>query len=292
MSDIHPSEGQSSSPPPQTSMESQLCGSPVTVEDSEEVKRLIDLVVTEPLSYDLRISLGDALCSQLRYLEAINQYSMAIGLDAKNITGYYKRAQRYLCVHQFQKSLADYCVCDMALPGRFDFNYKIGLLWYYLEQYEKSIECFDAAQSYAQNGEMLIAVVYWRHLARMRCGMSETNEAQRSLFDVQPGINVGSHGSYLVAVEFFREEYSYSEIAQALKEQKSDIDYVTILYAVYRTLMLQEEHERAQAILRELLKRNYHWPSFSFVAAFNDYRKMPDYLGDYQEFVNRAKILE
>ncbi|MDR2520081.1 MAG: tetratricopeptide repeat protein [Eubacteriaceae bacterium] len=292
MSDLQ-SEGGASSSEAHTSMESQLFGAPVTVEDSEEVKRLIGLVGAEPFSYSLRISLGDALCSQLRYLEAINQYSIAIGLDAKNITGYYKRAQRYLCVHQFHKSLADYCVCAMALPKRFDFNYKIGLLWYFLEQYEKAIEYFDAAESYSQNGEMRIAVVYWRHFARMRCGKSEGNDAQRSLFSLQPGMNAGHHESYLTAIEFFREEYTYAEVAEILKEQKSDIDYVTILYAVYRVLCLSKDDERAMMILKELLKRNFHWPSFSYVAAFNDYRKSPYGMAEsYTEYAARSAILD
>ncbi|MCL1803764.1 MAG: hypothetical protein FWG30_09045 [Eubacteriaceae bacterium] len=253
-----------------TSMESQLFGTKPTVSDSDEVATAKNLLALEPFSYEARIALGDALCTQLRYIEAIDEYSMAIGLDAKNITGYFKRAQRYLSIHKFYQALADYSVCSMALPQRFDFTYRIGMLWYFLGEFEKSIELFDQACDLSENGEMLVAVVYWRYLAMMRSGKS----GEGSLGDIEAGMNVGHHESYRTALGLFRNEYSYAQIADILKEQKSDIDYVTILYALYHVLEQRGEAESSKRILKEAVKRNYHWPSFSYVAALNDYRSL------------------
>ena len=234
------------------SMESQLFGSPVSISDSNDIKLLIGLTAADPLNFELRIRLGDALCWQLRYLEAVNQYSAAIALSPKSFAGYYKRAQRYLCLQQFHKALADYRICDEAEPDRFDLKYKIGLLWYFLEEYKTAIEYFGTAEQLCPDAEMLVAVVYWRHLARIRIGKTSDHQAETDLFKIYPGLDTGHHAAYNTAVELFQEEITLEEAAQILEKTDNDMDYVTILYAVYHLILSKGEKERARLLLREL----------------------------------------
>ena len=276
------------------SMESHLFGAPVSIDDSEDVRSLIELTAADPLNFELRISLGDALCMQLRYLEAVNQFSAAIALSPKSFAGYYKRAQRYLCLQQFHKALADYRICDEAEPDRFDLKYKIGLLWYCLEEYRTAIEYFNTAEQICPNAEMLVAVVCWRHLARIRTGKTSDYQAERDLFKIYPGLDTGHHAAYNTAAELFQEEINLEEAAQILEKTDNDMDYVTILYAVYHLILSKSEKDRARRLLKELLKRSYYWPSFTYTAALNDYRRMPDNesQNNYYEYTVRTKILE
>ena len=276
------------------SMESQLFGSPVNISDSNDVRLLIGLTAADPLNFELRIRLGDALCWQLRYLEAVNQYSAAIALSPKSFAGYYKRAQRYFCLQQFHKALADYRICDESDPGRFDLKYKIGLLWYCLEEYKTAVEYFNTAEQLCPNAEMLVAVVYWRHLARIRTGKTSDHQTETDLFKIYPGLDIGHHAAYNTAVELFQEEINLEETAQILEKTDNDMDYVTILYAVYHLILSKGEKDRSRLLLRKLLKRSYYWPSFTYTAALNDYRRMPDNesQNNYYEYINRTKILE
>ena len=97
--------------------------------------------------------------------------------------------------------------------------------------------------------EMGIAVMYWHTLSAARA-----KKPPALLKDYHPGMAVGHHTAYEKAM------------LQMLEDEKDDLEYSIVLYG----LLQYPDCDEQECLYEKLLSRGGFWPSFAYLAAWND----------------------
>ena len=236
------------------SLESQLCGSPVEVEDSPAV-----LAARQRTDFEGFLALGKALSRQLRYKEAIEAYTAALDICPSNLTALRLRAGRYLTTLQSNLAIQDFRSCLTLGGDLLDCGYRMGLAFYYAGAYPAAMTQFESCNPLCDD-EMGIAVIYWHTLCAYRLGVEPA-----LLRSYRTGMDVGHHTAYEKAVQVFAGEMAAEKLLAQCDREPEDMEAVIAMYGAYRYL-----GGRDASLCRRILKRDGFWPCFSYLAAWND----------------------
>lgn len=242
------------------SWQSQLAGAAAEIDDSEAVCAAREAAVTaEGLS-----ALGDALTKQLRYREAADAYSAALKLKPDDLSLLRRRAGRYISTLQCEKALNDLKECMTLGSDRLDILYRTGLCRYFMNQYADARETFKECIDLCDD-EMGIAVIYWHTLCSYRVELpSELLKIYRA------DMAVGHHTAYEKAVSVFAGARSFDVVCEESLSESDDLESVITLYGLRGYALFCKRDHCAAQIMAQILPRDGFWPSYAYLAAWND----------------------
>ena len=243
---------------PHAGIESQVDKLPAGIADSEAVEQAKAM----PHSVEKYIALGKALSRQLRYREAIDAYTEGLKLEPQNLLILRFRAGRYLTTLERDLAIADFEICLSLGSEKLDCLYRIGLAHYYAGRYEQAMKIFEKCMPLCDE-EMGIAVIYWHTLSAARAG-----KAPVLLKSYHPNMAVGHHTAYEKAMQVWGCVTPYSVMLRELESETDDLEYCIALYG----LLWHFDCTEKAALENKLLARNGFWPSFAYLAAWNDHR--------------------
>jgi len=237
---------------------SQLGNAPCDLADAPEVTAL-----RSARSYDELLQLGQALCYQLRYHDAIEVYSKAIELEPDNILAVRQRAARYISTLQPEKAIEDFLRCRELGGDEIDISYRLGICYYLAENYSAAMaeltRCFPLCDD-----EMGIAVIFWNTLCAWRSGKIPSLLYCSYREDMQ----VGHHTAYAFAMKLAAERISHIQALEALGKQTDDLEYSIMAYGVAE--FLDHNGMDSSALRENLIERDSFWISYCYIAAWKD----------------------
>ena len=237
-------------------IESQILNFPAGIPDSEAVTQAKAM----PDSVGKFMALGKALSRQLRYREAIEAYTEGLKLEPENLSLLRLRAGRYLTTLQSDLAIDDFEKCLSLGAEKPDCLYRVGLAYYYAGRYGQAMETFGNCMPLCDE-EMGIAVIYWHTLSAVHAGKTPTLLKKYRL-----GMAVGHHTAYEKAMQVWSDTTSLSAMLQMLESEKDDLEYGITLYGLlWHPDCIEKEH-----LSQSLLCRDGFWPSFAYLAAWND----------------------
>ncbi|MDE7249880.1 MAG: hypothetical protein K2N82_08330, partial [Lachnospiraceae bacterium] len=240
------------------SLESQLFNAPCMVEDTEEMFWL-----RETDDYQSKISLGNALAAQYRFREAIAAYLSAERIRNDDPMLYLRLGGAYLTIRQFDAALAAYNRSLSLGISRKTIAYPIGIWHYLMKDYENGAKWF--MECLPCDDEMAIAVIYWHTLSCLRM-----NTAPSLLKEYHPGMLVGHHTAYRLAVSAMSGEESLENAEMRTEQLQSDLDYVIAAYGISVALACKGLIKESRKLNEHLLSRDSVWPCVSYLAAWGD----------------------
>ena len=243
---------------------SQLYGAPCGLEDSPEAA-----VLRGARTYEDFLALGDALCYQLRYRDAIEAYSLAAAMSPKRPDAYRRRAGRYLTTLQSAKAMDDLMRCRVLGGEAKDLSYRMGLCLYLSGEYREAMAEFEA--EYDQwNDEMKIAIIYWHTLSAWRAKIEPTLLQEK----YHKGMAVGHHMAYDFCMAVAAGHTALSSGLERLEQTEEDLEYSILAYGLAGCLVQQERGDKAAKLLQNIIERDSFWISYAYLAAWNDKRRL------------------
>lgn len=237
-------------------IESQIMNLPAGIPDSLAVLQAKAL----PDSVEKFCALGKAFSRQLRYREAIDAYTEGLKLEPENLPLLRLRAGRYLTTLQSNLAITDFEKCLSLGAEKLDCLYRIGLAYYYAGRYAQAMETFENCMPLCDE-EMGIAVIYWHTLSAVRA-----EEAPTLLKYYRLDMAVGHHTAYKKAMQVWSGITPLSAMLQMLESEEDDLEYGITLYG----LLLHPDCIEKEHLSQNLLCRDGFWPSFAYLAAWND----------------------
>lgn len=240
-------------------IESQIRNLPAGIPDSQAVMQAKAM----PDSIEKFQALGKALSRQLRYREAIDAYTEGLELGREDLSMLRLRAGRYLTTLQSDLAIADFEKCLALGAEKLDCLYRIGLAHYYAGRYMQAMEILESCIPLCDD-EMGIAVIYWHTLSAVRAEKVPT-----LLRNYHPGMAVGHHTAYEKAMQVWSDTTPMPVLLQMLEGEKEDLEYGITLYG----LLWHPDCIETERLFQKLLSRDGFWPSFAYLAAWNDREK-------------------
>lgn len=241
---------------------SQLGTQECLLSDSEQV-----MALRGAKSYEELLQLGDALCFQLRYREAVKVYSKAVDMVPSELSGVRKRAARYITTLQPEKAVEDFLRCRALGGDELDISYRLGISYYLAGDYSKAMAEFETCISLCDD-EMAIAAIFWHTLSAWREG-----RMPKLLYCcLRDNMNVGHHTAYAFAMELAAEKISLMKVLDELEAQQDDLEYSIMAYGAAEFMDINGLD--SGALRQSILARDSFWISFCYIAAWNDRDKM------------------
>ena len=242
--------------PSRASLESQLKGAPCPVEDTEEIFWL-----RQGDDYQSRVLLGDKLCGQYRFRQALEAYRAAARIRDDQPDLFVRLGGAHLTLFHFPEAKAAYDRSAALGAGAKALSYPLGV-WHYLQgRYHEAAAYFAAVLPCGD--EMRIAALYWHALSCLRGHLPDP-----LLDSYHPTMQVGHHEAYRATVEVFLGLQDAGALAKEA-EGMGDLDAVVALYGL--CVHLEATGRTGFPALRAaLLARAAAWPCISYLAAWND----------------------
>lgn len=237
-------------------IESQILNLPAGIPDFEAVTQAKAL----PDSIEKFLALGKAFSRQLRYREAIDVYTEGLKLEPENLPLLRLRAGRYLTTLQSNPAIADFEKSMSLGAERLDCLYRIGLAHYYAGRYAQALETFEKCMPLCDE-EMGIAVLYWHTLSAVHA-----EKASTLLKYYRPDMAVGHHTAYEKAMRVWSGTTPLAAALEMLEREEDDLEYGITLYG----LLWHPDCAEKARLSKVLLRRDGFWPSFAYLAAWND----------------------
>lgn len=262
--------------PPREGWRSQLAGEPPAPDD----EALAGLRLSAR-GYDGYMGLGAALTDRLRYREAADAYALALRERPGDLAATRQRAGRLLSTLRCAEAREglERCLAHGGEPV--DLYYRLGLASFYDGDDDTALARWEACLPLCGD-EMAVAVMYWHSLASLRSG-----RAPGLLGGFREGMEVGHHTAYEASLRLivrYGEGERATELRDevlALGESLDDMDFSIVAYAaaslIEGRVEKRVEGDSASATAASLrsaaLARDGFWPSYAFIAAWNDARR-------------------
>lgn len=148
------------------------------------------------------IKLGDALCFQMRYREALLYYEKARQSRPNDYDILRRCAVRYMSTMQLEKAREILLHCLKVEGGdMWDITYKLACIDYYQGNYEVALQKFIECYAFCDGSdELIIAVIYWE----IMCLVHLNRDITAAIDKFNEDMDVGHHYGYGKAVELFK----------------------------------------------------------------------------------------
>lgn len=213
-----------------------------------------------------RLKLIDCLNLQMRYQEVINLCIDGLKEYPNDYALNRALAIRYMSTCQNKKCLDILKKLEKETNDELDIAYKLGLVYYYIEDYKLSKDYFIKCLSLSNNDdEMYIASLYWY----LMCLVENNEDIISNLNKYYKDIHILHHVGYKLVIDLFLNKKDID-----LLEKESNIDNLTrviYLYGMYEYYLNKKEDKLAKDIFYEGLACDEYWSSFSGLAFWNKY---------------------
>ncbi len=242
--------------------ENELEGKPHDLPDSEQVRAL-----RRAEGYSGRMALGQALCRQLRYRDAIAVYTEAIAMNPEDPEAYRQRAARHIATMQPERAISDLKFCLPLSMEKSDIYYRMGIARYLAGQY---LEAMDAEQKAFPgfDDEMGVAAMFWHTAAAWKAGTEPT-----LLKHYRQDMEVGHHTAYHFSMGLAAGETMLEQALERISKEKSDLEYSIMGYGAAMFAEAAGKNDIAKSLLEAVVKRDGFWISYGYLAAWNEVRK-------------------
>lgn len=219
--------------------------------------------VTALRSSDNLFELAKCLIKQLRYKNALDILNEVLLLSPDDLKVLRVRAIRHLTTLQTSKALEDFIYLDENGFSE-DLSYQLGLSYFYLAEYEKSLPYFEKCFVISTD-EMKVACIYWHTIASWRCGKDAF-----LLKEFKIGMDIGHHVGYDAAIKLYLGILSEEIYLMLLDEEPSDLEYSIFSYGYAAALDKAGRIKERKKVVDTIISRDSFWISFAYIAAWND----------------------
>jgi tetratricopeptide (TPR) repeat protein len=250
------------------SKESQFYDLPHGLSDRADVAELRKRIESgDDDQFGLLVLLGDRLCFQLRFREAIECYTNALDISPNAFGALRKRAPRYLCIQEPHKAFEDFLACAKMAPQTLELEYRLGISSYIKGDYETAELFFERSLELSESTpEMIAASSYWLAITALK-----TNSGKKKWMDFNFSLPVHVQTGYRSALFALCGFTEPEESAQNAIDQSGSLDGSIILYSACCMLEASNEHAKAFEILDKLVGWDDFWHSFAYLAAWREW---------------------
>lgn len=227
-------------------------------DDSKTAKARASLDETSAASLT---ALGDALVFQMRYREAIDCFIKALSLSPESCDLHRKLGARYMSTLQTDKAEAEFLLCEKSTDDLLDIKYRLALCAFYRKNYSLAKQHFAECYPYCENnGEMLIAVIYWEIICSVKLG----EDVSAALSRYSENINCGHHLGYKFAVKLFID----NDVTNLYEtENDTELGLTLYLFGLYHYQIYKKSFADANKTLKYMLSLDTYFSSFVYLAA-------------------------
>lgn len=223
-----------------------------------------------PLDPELYLKKGIALSrGSLHHQEAIDIFSIGLGLDPFNAMLYRWRGHKHLNVRQFNQGRADLELSSRLDPSNWDTWYHLGLSSYLLGEFSRAEKAYVRCYELTGSDNSLVAITDWLWMTRMRQGKKE--EAKGLLDFVNRNTDYGDNLAYFRRLLMYKGEIDPDELLSV--EGLTDVDQVTMNYGLGNYYFINGDVQKAVECWKNTLHGKY-WSAFGYIAADVDLRRL------------------
>jgi tetratricopeptide (TPR) repeat protein len=236
-----------------------------------------------PNDAEAQVWLGRRLGYLGRYRDAVEVFTDGIARHPADPRLYRHRGHRYLTLRKIAEAAADFERGLELAAGRPDevepdgmpniFNrptstlktnlwYHLGLARYLQADFQRAAEAFTACAALADNGDMLVAAVYWQALSLHRAGRAE--EAKRAIAAVPPGLEVIENEDYGRLLRLLSGEAKLQDLAPA--GAGGGVPGATVGYGIGAWHLIAGRSAEARRAFEQVTAGNT-WAAFGHLAA-------------------------
>ena len=138
--------------------------------------------------------------------------------------------------------------------------YHLGLSYYLLEEYEKAVDAYEKGIATWDINDNFVSMANWLYQSLRRLGRDE--EAEKLLEKAVPDMDLIENQGYLDLLLMYKAGYNPDETG------KPGLSYGAAFWHI-----INGNEEKAAEILKETLLKG-GWPSFNFIAAEAEYKRI------------------
>jgi len=257
--------------PLHASKESQFYDLPHGIEDSPEIQALRKVLEAgEANAYELHIALADRLCFQMRFREAVEEYTKALDIIPGTFLALRKRAPRYLCILEPAKAYEDLLACAKKSPSSLELEYRLGIACYMKGETGLAEAFFSHCMELAaENQEMLAASSFWMAVSSLKTASGDMRWMGYD-FAAPITIQTGYRNALLALCGHITPEEACIEAAAS----HNALDGIIVLFGAYSCFLSQGDEEKAAMALGTLVAWDSFWPSFAYLAAYMEWDRV------------------
>ncbi len=223
-----------------------------------------------------------------RYNEAIDIFTEGLERFPGSAELYRHRGHRYLTIRQTGKAIQDFeqaarLAADLpvtiepdGLPNKlniplsslqFNIYYHWALAYYLRGDFERAAELFEECQLYANNPDLIVAVVDWLYMTYRRLGREADAAALLTL--IQPDMEIIENDAYFNRLLMYAGQKEPAELLNldpGLSVSDRLLTLVTQGYGVGNWYLYNGDTTQAREIFQQMLETAY-WPAFGYLAA-------------------------
>ena len=223
------------------------------------------------------------------YRSAIRIFSEGIDRHPRDARMYRHRGHRYISVREFDRAIEDLEYAAKLIEGEENsiepdgmpnalnipvstlhgnIWYHLGLAWYLKHDWEKAYRAFQAGFDTGGNDDNRVSTTHWRYMILRRMG--RPGEAERTLDDIGPDMNVIENMVYHRLCLFYKGQVPLAEMAT---EDADNPAGAAGAYGVANWFLYNGDLAEARRRM-EALTNTAGWDSFGYIAAEVDLAMM------------------
>ena len=250
--------------------ESQIHEVRSAIERSEEIKTLAAKIKETPDCSETWMCFGLAFAKQKLFREAIAAFSRAVALDPFKAIVYRHRGHRLLSIHRFEEAVADFEIGSRLDPENWDIWYHLGLSYYLVGEYQKSVYAYINCVRVTDSTEKLVAVLDWYWTTLIRLGRRA--EADALLEPVNKDTEYGENYSYYRRILLYKGEVRPEELMDFEGAPFPALEIATQGYGLANYYFANGKDTEARTLLTKIVETagSDMWSAFGYLAALVD----------------------
>ncbi len=227
----------------------------------EQARAAVDAA---PDDLDRLLALGGAQVAVWRFQDAVATYTRAVERWPEDHRTWQLRGHRLITIRHVALARRDLERAARIGPPGFDTLYHLGHTFYLEGDFARAAalyrECLEVCRP-----EQVLATADWLYMALRRAGqVDEAAALVRSLpLDT---IDYGRSQGYYNRLRVYRGDRAPETLLDPIEDERVDVQMLTQAYGLGNYYLYNGERERALALFRDVVGRDW-WPAFAFIAA-------------------------
>jgi dipeptidyl aminopeptidase/acylaminoacyl peptidase/Flp pilus assembly protein TadD len=245
-----------------------------------------------PQNADSIIWLGRRIAYLGRFNEAIAIFTEGATKHPNDARMYRHRGHRYITVRKLDLAIADFEKAAALVKGKADeiepdgqpnargiptstlqsnIWYHLGLAYYLRGDFDQALRAYREHLKIRNNPDGLVAMSHWMYMALRRTGKDA--EAAKVLQPITRDLDVIENGTYHKLLLMYKGEVKAEDLLANFGAE-GNLEDVTTAYGVGNWHLYNGRPDAARAIFARILSARNQWPSFGYLSAEAEMKRL------------------